>query len=106
MFLFFSFLLTTQDILFHVFFFNFGQRGVWEQFNQAPAELEELDAEIHAMQARADTMYQVDEQASPHAHTPHTYKRTRSTRQPLCNVKTQQILDQERVRNRQPLKLD
>ncbi|XP_005089499.1 structural maintenance of chromosomes protein 5 [Aplysia californica] len=38
------------------------QRGLWEEFSNAPAQLDELDGEIHSIQARAESMFQVDEQ--------------------------------------------
>ncbi|KAH9499281.1 Structural maintenance of chromosomes protein 5 [Bulinus truncatus] len=34
---------------------------VWEDFNQASSNIDELDSEIHSMQARAESMFQIDE---------------------------------------------
>ncbi|CAL1540764.1 unnamed protein product [Lymnaea stagnalis] len=36
-------------------------RGIWEDFKDAPSSIDELDNEIHRMQARAESMFQVDE---------------------------------------------
>ncbi|KAK7009115.1 structural maintenance of chromosomes protein 5 [Biomphalaria glabrata] len=36
-------------------------RGVWEDFKNAPSKIDELDSEIHSMQARAESMFQIDE---------------------------------------------
>jgi len=38
------------------------RRGLWEDFNNAPGQLDELEGEIHSMQARAESMFQVDEE--------------------------------------------
>lgn len=40
------------------------QRGTWEEFTNAPNRLDELDNEIHNMQARAEVLFQVDEQVT------------------------------------------
>ncbi|KAK0050895.1 structural maintenance of chromosomes protein 5 [Biomphalaria pfeifferi] len=37
------------------------KRGVWEDFKNAPSKIDELDSEIHSMQARAESMFQIDE---------------------------------------------
>ncbi|XP_059171563.1 structural maintenance of chromosomes protein 5-like [Physella acuta] len=37
------------------------ERGLWEDFKNAPSRLDELDNEIHSVQARAEAMFQVDE---------------------------------------------
>ncbi|BFY96965.1 hypothetical protein BsWGS_00005 [Bradybaena similaris] len=37
-------------------------RGTWEEFTNAPNRLDELDNEIHSLQARAEVLFQVDEQ--------------------------------------------
>lgn len=37
-------------------------RGIWGEFSSAPNRLDDLDNEIHSMQARAEVLYQVDEQ--------------------------------------------